>query len=207
MSKAPPEVARRVSRGTAERLALYHDLLLRWTRRINLIAPSTRDGIWLRHIDDALQLWEHAPEEPGSWIDLGSGGGLPGVVVAVVAAEHQPGWTMTLVESDRRKAAFLQHCVAELALTATVVPKRVEEVRLPGQDVISARALAPLPRLLELAVPLMHRGSRLLFPKGRTALSELTEAERYWHIDVEVVPSRVEREGVILKIFGVEPRT
>lgn len=195
-----------VSRETQERLRAYHALLLRWTERINLIAPSTRPDAWTRHIADSAQLWDHGPGEATTWVDLGSGGGLPGVVVAIIAAAERPELRVTLIESDRRKAAFLQHAVAELGLRATVLPRRVEDAAIPPQDVISARALAPLGHLLALARPFLHDRSTMLFPKGRTALSELTEAERSWHIRYEIVPSRVEGGGAIVKIFGVESR-
>ena len=195
-----------VSRGTADRLRRYHDLLLRWTTRINLIAPSSRDAAWTRHIADSAQLWNHVPPEARSWADLGTGGGLPGLVIAILAAESRPELSVTLIESDRRKAAFLQHAVAELGLAARVLPRRAEQVDLPPQDVVSARALAPLARLIVLSAPLRHEDTLMLFPKGRTALSELTVAERSWHIRQEMVPSRVDPEGTIFKIFGVEAR-
>ena len=206
MTAPPPEVTAAVPRETLERLERYHDLLLRWTRRINLIAPSTQEAIWSRHILDSLQLWEHVPGVAGAWADLGSGGGLPGLVVAIVAKEQRPELAVTLIESDRRKAAFLTHCIGELGLPARVLAQRVENAALPPQDVVSARALAPLKQLIALSQPLRHARTVLLFPKGRTAVSELTEARRNWHIDCEIVPSRVEGEGAILKIFGVEPR-
>lgn len=195
-----------VSRETHERLRAYHDLLLRWTERINLIAPSTRSDAWTRHIADSAQLWGHALGGAKTWVDLGSGGGLPGVVIAIIAAAERPELRVTLIESDRRKAAFLQHAVAQLGLRAAVLPRRVEDAAIPPQDVISARAFAPLGRLLTLARPLLHDRSIMLFLKGRTALSELTEADRSWHIRYEIVPSRVEGGGAIVKIFGVESR-
>lgn len=202
----PDDLQHDVSRETLARLQRYHDLLLRWTRGINLIARSTREQAWTRHIADSLQLWAHAPPDARSWVDLGSGGGLPGVVIAIVALAERPALRVTLVESDRRKAAFLQHVVGELGLAAAVLPRRIEEARLPAADVISARALAPLSRLIALTEPFRHDHTLMLFPKGRAALSELTEAERTWHIRCEVVPSRVDEGGAILKIFGVEAR-
>ena len=194
------------SPGTLERLSRYSELLLRWTARINLIAPSTRNTVWSRHIADSAQLWDYLPANASSWADLGSGGGLPGLVIAILAAEHRPELAVTMIESDRRKAAFLQHAAAELELRARILPQRVEQARLPPQDVISARALAPLDRLIALSTPLRHERTLMLFPKGRMALSELTVAEQSWHIRHEIVPSRVEEDGAILKIFGVEPR-
>lgn len=196
-----------VSRETSDRLDRYQNLLLRWTERINLIAPSTRASIATRHIADSLQLWPHAPAEARSWVDLGSGGGLPGLVIAIIAAEQRPGLTVTLVESDQRKAVFLRHAAAELGLPARVVARRIESLPPMPQDVISARALAPLPRLLELSRPFLHSGTVLLFPKGRSAHSELTEARRHWHIEVEAVPSRTDRQGVLLRISRVGSRS
>lgn len=200
------ELPGNVSRETQDRLRRYHDLLLRWTERINLIAPSTRGDAWSRHIADSAQLWQHAPENAKTWADLGAGGGLPGLVIAILAAGEQTELRVTLIESDRRKAAFLQHAVGQLGLDACVLASRVEAAGVPPQDVISARALAPLGRLITLSRPLLHDRSIMLFPKGRSALSELTEAERSWHIRYEVVPSRIDEGGTIIKIFGVESR-
>ena len=197
---------RSVSRETEERLHAYVDLLLRWTQRINLIAPSTRGEVWPRHIHDSLQLWSHTPEAARSWIDLGSGGGLPGVVVAIVAAEQRPEIQVDLVESDQRKAAFLRHCATTLNLNVRVLPERIERLAPKAYDVISARALAPLTRLLAISEPLRNDRSVLLFPKGATAHSELTEARRHWHIECEEVPSRTDPAGTILRIVEVGPR-
>lgn len=204
---APPAgLEGRVSRETLTRLHAFRALLLHWTARINLIAPSTRDRIWQRHIADSEQLWRLAPLAPRSWLDLGSGGGLPGLVVAILAREEAPELRVVLVESDRRKAAFLRQAAQQLDLPAKVLAERIERVALPPQDVISARALAPLEKLLGLAHRFRHENTVLLFPKGRQALSELTEARRHWHIEAEVVPSRTDDDGAILRIFEVEPR-
>lgn len=204
--RAPSKILKDVPRETKERLLEYHELLLRWTERINLIAPSTRPDAWSRHIADSAQLWEHVPEDAETWADLGSGGGLPGLVIAILAAAGRPTLHVTMIESDRRKAAFLQHAATRLELHTTVVPRRVEETSVNPQDVISARAVAPLSRLIALAHPLLHGRSVMLFSKGRNVLSELTDAERSWHIRHEIVPSRIEGGGAIVKIFGVESR-
>lgn len=194
-----------VSRETFGRLHAFQDLLLKWTARINLISPGTRDDTWHRHIEDSAQLWLHAPARARSWIDLGSGGGLPGIVIAILATEHDPALEITLVESDQRKAAFLRQCRQEFGLDIDVCTNRIEAVPPGPRDVISARALAPLPRLLELAQRFVHPGSVLLFPKGRRADFELTEARRHWHIAAEEIPSRTDPDGKLLKIVEVGP--
>ena len=206
MKGLSPGVPFPVSRETQEGLQGYHALLLRWTERINLIARSTARDAWERHIADSLQLWKHRPGWGRSWIDLGSGGGLPGLVIAIVAKEQQPDLQMTLVESDQRKAAFLRRCAAELNLTVTILPRRIESLPPSPHDIVSARALAPLQHLLRLSESLRHDRTILLFPKGKTAHWELTEARRHWHIGCEEVPSRTDRTGTILKIFEVGPR-
>lgn len=207
MSGSEEDWVATVSRETLERLRAFHDLLLQWTRRINLIASSTRSDAWTRHIADSLQLWQHAPEDARTWIDLGSGGGLPGLVIAIVAAEKNPSLSITLVESDQRKAAFLLQCKQRLGLPVDIHNDRIEHLPAMPQDVVSARALAPLPRLLTLSQRFRHPRTVLLFPKGRRADFELTEARRHWHIEVEEIPSRTDPEGKLLKIVEVGPLT
>ncbi|MEO0622074.1 MAG: 16S rRNA (guanine(527)-N(7))-methyltransferase RsmG [Pseudomonadota bacterium] len=194
-----------VSRETCERLETFAALLTRWTKRINLIAPKTLDTLWSRHIADSAQLWTLRPDACDTWLDLGSGGGLPGLVIAAIAAEETR-IQITLVESDGRKSAFLATAAREMNLSPTIVTERIESLRLPKSSVISARALAPLPKLLELAAPHAAPETVFLFPKGRNARSELTEAQRHWHIEQTEIASRTEADATILKITRAERR-
>ncbi|MGF1503325.1 MAG: 16S rRNA (guanine(527)-N(7))-methyltransferase RsmG [Paracoccaceae bacterium] len=190
-----------VSRETLARLEIFAETLATWTRRINLIAPGTVGDLWHRHILDCWQLWPLRPDGARSWADLGAGGGLPGLVIAAVAAEEAPALRIALVEADTRKAAFLATAARAMGLVnAEIVPRRIEAAGLPAQDVISARALAPLDRLLPLAKPYTHAGTVLLLPKGETAISELTAAERDWHISSIKIPSRTNPKATILRV-------
>lgn len=205
----PAEFARlfSVSRETRARLEHYVHLLARWNARINLVAPSTLADPWSRHIADSAQLFELAPAGAQSWIDLGSGAGLPGLPVAALAAEKAPGLRVTMVEADRRKAAFIAMAGREMGLAVGVEPRRVEAVPAHPHDVVSARALAPLPRLCTLAY--RFRGARtvFLFPKGARLDSELTAATAHWHIRAERIASRTHPDAAVLRIQELEPRS
>jgi 16S rRNA (guanine527-N7)-methyltransferase len=195
-----------VSRETAHRLIRFAELLAHWNRRINLVSAGSLDHIWVRHIADSLQLLDLAPDDARTWVDLGSGGGLPAIPVALAALDTRPGLAMTLIESDQRKAAFLATAVRELGVAATVLAQRIESVPAAAHDVISARALAPLPRLLELASRFAGPETVLLFPKGTRADSELTAAEAAWHIRAERIASRTEPGAAILRIRELRGR-
>lgn len=189
-----------VSRETQARLRGYLDLLTRWTARINLVSQSSLDDGWRRHIEDSAQLLGHAPEGWAHWADLGSGGGLPGVVVAILSAELPGPRTVTLVESDARKAAFLRTALRETGTTANVLHARAEDVPPLAANVVSARALAPLDRLLGLAAPHLAPGGTALFPKGRNAAAEVDAALEHWAFACDKVASDTDRDAVILKI-------
>lgn len=197
-------VARVVSRETLSRLTTIAELLERWQRTINLVAPATLPDLWTRHIADSLQLVNHVPGHVLRWVDLGSGGGFPGLVVAAVLAER-PGAALHLVESDTRKAAFLREASRVAGLPVTVHAARIEQVAenlAPGTQVVSARALAPLPKLLDLSAPFLEAGALGVFPKGRDAERELTEACKGWTLDIDLRPSMSDSEGRILLVKG-----
>ena len=187
-----------VSRETLERLAAFAALLERWNRRINLVSPHDLERLWPRHIEDSLQLLPLIPPGTTALTDLGSGAGFPGLVVAIAT-----GMPVTLVEADQRKCAFLREAIRSTAADATVVPGRIEAVRLPLASLITARALAPLPRLLELAAPHLAPGGTCLFLKGAGVQDELTAARREWHMQVMATPSRTESRATILAITGL----
>lgn len=205
----PDEFARAfaVSRETTERLAHYLALLERWNARINLVAPGSLRDAWTRHLADSAQLFDLRPPGARRWIDLGSGGGLPGLPVAAIAAEKAPDLHLTLVESDRRKAAFLAIAARETGLAVTVDARRAEAMPAETYDVVSARALAPLAGLCALARRFGGEGTVYLFPKGARLDSELTAAMARWHIRAERVASRTHPDAAILKILELEPRS
>jgi 16S rRNA (guanine527-N7)-methyltransferase len=195
-----------VSHETAARLDLFAELLLRWQRAVQLVAPSTLAKLWTRHIADSLQLIAHAPDAK-TWADLGSGGGFPGLVIAIALAGRQ-GAAVHLIESDARKAAFLREAARVTRAPATVHVERVESAaeRIGTVDIVTARALAPLSRLLELARPLIGAGARAIFPKGQHLDEELTEAAKSWMIQSRILPSLTDPSGKILIVERAEPR-
>lgn len=195
-------VAKDVSRETLDRLDLFTGLLAKWTKSINLVAPSTLADLWQRHIADSLQVLEVAPFGK-SWVDLGSGGGLPGAVVAIVAAEKSPDLSVVLIESDQRKAAFLRAVARETAVKFEVLNDRIESAAPLEADILSARALAPLSVLLEHFTRHAHDGSTGLFQKGAMWRKEVEEARRIWHFGCEAIDSKTRDGSAVLKIEGV----
>lgn len=196
-----------VSRETRERLETYQALLVKWQASINLVAPSTVDTAWERHFADSAQLLAHAPDDIKLWLDVGSGAGFPGLVMGIMMMEIHPGAEVVLIESDTRKCAFLQTVIAQTKAPVRVLPMRVEKAaesvveKVGGYpDVISARAVAPLPKLLEMIAPFWSQDSTGLFMKGRDVVLELTEAAKCWTIKASQAPSITAGDGVILKL-------
>jgi 16S rRNA (guanine527-N7)-methyltransferase len=190
-----------VSRETEARLDRFVELLLRWQKAVQLVAPSTIPKLWTRHIADSLQLLELAPDAK-VWADLGSGGGFPGLVIAIALA-GQPGAVVHLIESDSRKAAFLREAVRITGAPAKVYGERVESAaeRIAGNaQIVTARALAPLARILELAAPLLSAGAKGIFLKGQDVVGELTEAAKSWNISARTVSSRIDSRGNIVMV-------
>jgi 16S rRNA (guanine527-N7)-methyltransferase len=195
-----------VSRETSERLDRFVELLLAWQQHTNLIARSTMPTLWTRHIADSLQLIGLAPGAR-VWADLGAGGGFPGMVIACALADAD-GARVHLVESIGKKATFLREAVRVTGAPAVVHPMRVEAFvdNSPERiDVVTARALAPLPKLLEMAYPLLKDGALGLFPKGQDVAVELTEAAKYWKIGARLAQSRTNSKGQIVIVRGVHP--
>lgn len=192
-----------VSRETRERLERYFELLKKWNPAINLVAKSTIEEAWTRHFIDSAQIFDLAPAGVQHWADLGSGGGFPGLVVATLAAGRASAMKTTLVESDRRKAAFLRTVARELDIVVEVIAERIEDVPPLRADVVSARALAPLSVLLDFAERHLVPGGTALFMKGAAYERELTDALASWRFDVQKIPSRTDRDAVILSIGGL----
>lgn len=196
-----------VSRETSERLDRFVALFLRWQNAINLIAPSTIPEIWTRHIADSLQLLSVAPDAK-LWVDLGSGGGFPGLVIACALAER-PGAAVHLVESNQKKAAFLREAVRVTGAAGIVHPVRIDAFVAEfaqAPDIVTARALAPLPELIEMAFSLLEKGAKGVFPKGQDVEAELTAAAKYWKISARLLPSKTSEKSYIVVLDHVERR-
>ncbi|WP_336485795.1 16S rRNA (guanine(527)-N(7))-methyltransferase RsmG [Methylobacterium nigriterrae] len=189
-----------VSRETAARLDLYVEQLGRWQRVKNLVGPATLAEVWTRHVADALQLLDIAPDARG-WLDLGSGAGIPGLILAIAGAER-PGFQVDLVESNGRKCAFLTETARLTGAPARVHMARIEAVigRHAGAEIVCARALAPLDQLLAWTEPLLNSGTTGLFPKGREVESELTHAAQRWRFHYDLLPSRTDSAARIVRV-------
>jgi 16S rRNA (guanine527-N7)-methyltransferase len=199
-----------VSRETIDKLSTYEALLRQWQKTINLVAESTLDVIWSRHFADSAQLLALAPPGAKRWLDLGSGAGFPGLVLAIMLAGRD-GTKVTLVESDTRKAAFLGEVARRTGAPVDILPDRIEKAathaRLGAVDVITARALAPLPRLLELAAPAFSDQTVGLFLKGREAETEVDAAKERWAFAGELRPSLTDLSGRIVVVRALEAKT
>ena len=196
-----------VSRETEARLDLYLDLLRQWQAKTNLVAPSTLPHLWTRHVADSLQLVTLAPTAK-TWVDLGSGGGFPGIVLACAMAER-PGARVHLVERNAKKAAFLREALRITSgpgiVHATGIEDIVDSIEGPI-DCVTARALAPLPELIGFAEPLVRKGAKALFPKGQDVDAELTEAAKCWSIQSSLAPSLTDPRAKIVCVTGIWPK-
>ena len=196
-----------VSRETSPRMEAFLSLLVTWNRRINLISQSDLDHLDQRHLADSQQVYDCIPEVTTSWLDLGSGAGFPGLVCAIEDKDRNGSVRFTLVESDTRKSAFLREAARITQTRVDIVPRRIEDIVLTSFDVISARALAPLPQLLSYATPFAHSETTFLFSKGQNAETELTLAAADWHVTAERIQSRTDPSGTILKLTEVSARS
>lgn len=199
----------RVSRETRERLEHFALLFQKWAKSINLVAPSTVEALWSRHIADSARVFQILPGAH-RWADLGSGGGFPGIITAILLAEAGDGW-VHLVESNHKKAAFLRVALSETGARGSVHALRIEEApKIVGTvDAVSARALAELDLLLEHSAPWMCNGNsaRAIFHKGRDYQAELTKARGRWQFDLLVHSSKVEADSVLLEITNLAPKS
>jgi 16S rRNA (guanine527-N7)-methyltransferase len=197
----PGDLAQRfnVSRESISKLEAYVALLLQWQERINLVAPSTVAQVWERHIADSLQVLPHMSEAVTSISDLGSGAGFPGLVLGCVRDV-----TVHLYESNNKKSAFLREVARVAGVRAQVHTIRLEELakagELPVVSIVTARALAPLPLLLDYAEPFLRRGATGLFHKGRELDQELTEAQKYWRIDFKKHKGLIDSDSFLLEV-------
>jgi len=194
-------VAGAVSRETFDKVESFEALFRKWNSAINLVAPSTLPELWQRHILDSAQLVPHA-RDARKWVDLGSGGGFPGAIVAILLRER---CVVHLVESNHKKAAFLRTTLAGLGINAHVHAERIEDAAssIGDADIVSARALTALPELLALSEPFMQRGARGLFHKGRDYRREVEESRDVWKFDLIEHPSLVDPTSIILDVSGL----
>ena len=190
-----------VSRETMKRLVLFHGLLVKWNARINLVSRSSLNDFWVRHVADSVQVFRLAPSAR-TWADLGSGGGFPGLIAAILAKLERPDLNVTLIESDQRKSAFLRTVIRETGVSCNVIPERIEKAERQAADIVSARALADLTELLAYSERHLAAGGTALFPKGVTWQKELEIARTQWSFDVEVIESQTMPGAAILKIEG-----
>jgi 16S rRNA (guanine527-N7)-methyltransferase len=188
-----------VSDETRDSLLRFGVMVAQWTAKINLISASTVPDLWQRHILDSAQLFDLASQEP-VWADLGSGGGFPAVVLAIMARDTRPDAVFNLIESDQRKCAFLRKVVGDLGLKAKVHAVRAESLPAVGAHTLTARALAPLTDLLAHVQHHLHPQGRAILPKGTRAMEEVDLARRKWTFDLEVRPSRTDANAQILLI-------
>ena len=189
-----------VSRETLAVLGRYADLLARWQRRINLVGPATMPDLWRRHFLDSAQLLPLAPSTSGCWLDLGSGAGFPGLVLALLGVAD-----MHLVESDGRKCAFLAEAARVTGARITLHHGRIETLTGVAAAVVTARACAPVARLLALSAGIATRHTVYLLPKGREVAAELTEAGESWSMQIERFPSQTDPRGTVLRLTEVAP--
>ena len=188
-----------VSRESLTKLEIFVSILTTWQRTINLIGSSTLGEVWNRHIADSLQLIRWLPATTQNLADLGTGAGFPGLALAIVTGQQAH-----LYESNGKKAAFLRQAITATGANARVHQARIElladEISTPNVDVVLARALAPMNKLLGYAEPFLRHGAIGLFHKGQDVDAELTEATKYWKLDYKKHPSLVDSSGVILEV-------
>lgn len=192
-----------VSRETLAALQQFEQLVRRWNSAINLVSKSTLTDFWTRHILDSAQIFSLCPQNAVSWADFGSGGGFPGIVVAILAKQLKPDLRITLVESDLRKATFLRQAAQTLSLPVSVRSARIESLDSLQADVVSARALASLADLLAHASCHLAARGVAIFPKGTRFADELAEARRSWEFDVDVQQSQSDSDAAILVIRNI----
>lgn len=196
-----------VSRETRERLKIFEREFERWSRTHNLVSGSERGNIVERHIKDSLQL-ATCVQFHGDWVDIGTGGGFPGVVLATLAEEHED-VRVSMIESNAKKCAFLRHVCATMELKAVVLHERAERViaRMRPPSVVTARAVASLPKLVSLCEPWLAGGTIGLFPKGRSAAKEVAEASADWTFEWRAHPSETAADASVIELHSLRPKS
>jgi 16S rRNA (guanine527-N7)-methyltransferase len=193
-----------VPRETVPRLEVLVDLIIHWNKKINLVSGGSIAAIWNRHILDSAQLWQLRRGSSKSWMDLGSGAGFPGLVVATIAAAERRELHVSLVESDQRKAVFLCTAARALGIHVTVHAERITDVAAPLTDIVSARALAPLADLVAYAKSRRSPDGIALFPKGQTVHKELADASLRWRFEHRLHPSLTDPRSAVVEIGAID---
>ncbi|RFP90816.1 16S rRNA (guanine(527)-N(7))-methyltransferase RsmG [Rhodobacteraceae bacterium 63075] len=193
-----------VSRETSDKLEHYEATLRKWNPKINLVAKSTLADLRARHFEDSAQVFKRIPKETTRLVDLGSGGGFPGLVIAILAGERGYPLETVLIESDQRKSAFLRTVLREIETKATVITDRIEQAPPQNADIITARALADLPMLLAHCERHLNPEGRALFLKGRSWRSEVEDARKQWNFELDTIQSLTEPDAVLLEIEGAK---
>jgi len=193
-----------VSRETLDALKYFEDLVVLWNPAINLISNSSVSDLWSRHIVDSAQLFLFTLPDEGLWLDVGSGGGFPGIVVSIVAKELAPSLRVVLVESDNRKCVFLRTVIRKLGLSVKVINDRIENVKLDDVVYLSARALRNLNSLLFIVENNVSRETVCVFPKGRSYKKELVESQKNWKFDFNLIDSNTSEDSKVIVLKGLE---
>ncbi len=201
MIRVPDWYHRDVSRETLDKLNAYVELLVKWTAKINLISKTSKEDIEQRHIWDSAQIYTPTV---GKWLDLGSGGGLPGVVTAILAQGDGCNLETSLMESDQRKAVFLRTCARELSVPINVVAERIEDAPATKANILSARALSDLNSLIGLSARHLEKNGLCLFMKGANWREEVQKAEENWRFTYDAISSQTHPQAVILKVKEIE---
>jgi 16S rRNA (guanine527-N7)-methyltransferase len=196
-----------VSHETIHRLTRYQEMLISWNEKFNLVSASTIPQIWTRHFLDSAQLMKFIPEKAETLADMGSGAGFPGLVLALLAEDKKRPLCIHAVEGTGKKADFLRAVIADLGLTAIVRQERIEEIKDLKADIVTARALKPLPDLLKYASRLMKKDGEGLFLKGKSANEELTQAKKYWIFSAKIYPSLSDDSGRVLVVKNLQYKT
>jgi 16S rRNA (guanine527-N7)-methyltransferase len=193
-----------VSRETTEQLRAFEALVIRWNPAINLVSKASIPHLWERHILDSCQVFDLAPLDANEWIDIGSGGGFPGVVVSILRRANRPNLKLTLVESDQRKCVFLSEVKRQLSLDFAIVNKRIEDLGPLTADILSARALSSLPDLCGYAKQLLNPNGVALFQKGNSYENEVNAAKIRWNFSLDIVASKIDPTAVILRMKDIQ---
>lgn len=195
-----------VSCETMELLNVYHDLLVEWQSKFNLVSNSSLQYAWNRHFEDSVQLYEYIPKNAVSLIDFGSGAGFPAMVLAIIAKEKTPYLNFTLVESIKKKTLYLNEVALKTGVSVNIINDRIENIKKQKYDVITSRAMTSLNDLLKYAYPFCHKQTVCIFPKGKNYSSELAEAHKTWKFKCDIKQSKVSDEGKILIVTDIQKK-
>ena len=193
-----------VSRETMERLEIYSKLLEKWNPAINLVSKTTLKNKWHRHFLDSAQLWQHLPDHAKTLVDIGSGAGFAGLVLAIIGHEKKPLLKFVLIESDTRKCAFMRNVSRETGVDINILTNRIEKVEGLQADIVTARALATVSQLLTYTKNILKDGGTCLFLKGDTYANEIDEAKEFWGFTIKETQSLTHQNGRVLQLTGIK---